>query len=79
MEYYTVRIISETKILLNKIFKQDHTLAKHFYLKHRNAGRIFYSNGKSSIVEERLYSFFFAFSPKKTKFRFFVFSLLHNY
>ena len=37
------------------------------------------SNGKSSIVEERLYSFFFAFFPKKTKFRFFVISLLHNY
>ncbi len=32
------------------------------------------SNGKSSIVEERLYSFLLAFFPKKTKFRFFVFS-----
>ncbi len=37
------------------------------------------SNGKSSIVEERLYSFFFAFFPKKTKLRFSVFPLLHNY
>ncbi len=36
------------------------------------------SNGKSSIVEERLYSFFFAFFHKKTKLRFFVFPLLHN-
>ena len=32
------------------------------------------SNGKSSIVEERLYSFFFAFFQKKTKLRFFRFS-----
>jgi hypothetical protein len=32
------------------------------------------SNGKSSIVEERLYSFFF----EKTKLRFFVFPLLLN-
>ncbi len=36
------------------------------------------SNGKSLIVEERIYSFFFAFFPKKTKLRFFVFPLLHN-
>ncbi len=35
------------------------------------------SNGKSSITEERLYSFFFAFK-KKTKLRFFVFPLLLN-
>jgi hypothetical protein len=34
------------------------------------------SNGKSSIVEERLYSFFFAFFPKK---RSFVFSLFPFY
>jgi hypothetical protein len=32
------------------------------------------SNGKSSIVEERLYSFFFAFFPKKNEASFFRFS-----
>jgi hypothetical protein len=37
------------------------------------------SNGKSSIAEERLYSFFFVFFPKKQSLIFFVFSLLHNY
>jgi hypothetical protein len=37
------------------------------------------SNGKSAIYEERLYSFFFGFFNKKTKLRFFVFPLLHNY
>jgi hypothetical protein len=31
------------------------------------------SNGKSSIVKERFYSFFFAFFPKKTKLCFFCF------
>jgi hypothetical protein len=31
------------------------------------------SNGKSSIVAERLYSFFFALLKKKTKLRFFSF------
>ena len=32
------------------------------------------SNGKSSILEERLYSFFFAFLPKKNEASFFRFS-----
>jgi hypothetical protein len=32
------------------------------------------SNGKSLIVEERLYSFFFAFFPKKNEASFFRFS-----
>jgi hypothetical protein len=32
------------------------------------------SNGKSSIVEERLYSFFFAFFPQKNEASFFRFS-----
>ncbi len=37
------------------------------------------SNGKSSIVEERLYSFFFALFQKNEASFFFVFPLLHNH
>jgi hypothetical protein len=36
---------------------------------------VLHSNGKSSIFEERLYSFFFALLHKKRKFRFFSFFL----
>ncbi len=54
-----------------------HEMAQHFdTVSHFILHRI--SNGKSSIVEERLYSFFFTFFHKKTKLRFFVFPLLHN-
>ncbi len=34
---------------------------------------VMFSNGKSSIVEERLYSFFFAFLPQKNEVSFFRF------
>jgi hypothetical protein len=37
------------------------------------------SNGKSSIVEERLYSFFFALFQKNEVSFFSVFPLLHNH
>jgi hypothetical protein len=41
--------------------------------------RVLHSNGKSSIVEERLYSFFFALFQNKTKLRFFWYLLFFTF
>jgi hypothetical protein len=48
----------------------------HLYIRRPTGGHLYIrgSNGKSLIVEERLYSFFFAFFPKKNEASFFSFS-----
>jgi hypothetical protein len=51
-----------------------YTEARHWFSRLAPNSEVVSSNGKSSIVEERLYSFFFAFFQKKTEASLFRFS-----